>query len=190
MPDGLEYLTGKDMENYLFDMAIAQRWAYKNRFAIAVAIIRGMEWYVSGVTESIHNYIQDGIIRKGAIDAGLNVPVIIPLNMRDGFILGVGKGNADWNFSAPHGAGRIMSRSKAFKTLSMDDFTSSMEGIHTTSISQGTLDEAPMAYKPAQSIIDAIQQTVEIKDIIRPVYNFKAPESRGRGKITHEPQQL
>jgi RNA-splicing ligase RtcB len=123
-----------------------------------------------------HNYIDmnKNIIRKGAISAEKDEKVIIPLNMRDGSIIAIGKGNEDWNYSAPHGAGRILSRRAAKKQLSMDEFIKSMNGIYTTSLSESTLDESPMAYKPMQEIIAYIKDTVEIIDIIKPVYNFKA----------------
>lgn len=177
-PAGMEALTGQDIEDYLNDATIVQRWAASNRWTISEIIRAHMGWNdVTDLTESIHNYIECGIIRKGAISAESNRKVIIPLNMRDGYILGIGKGNADWNYSAPHGAGRIMSRSQAFKSLNMEDYTASMDGIFSTSVDKSTLDEAPMAYKPMESIISAISDTVEIREIIKPVYNFKASES-------------
>ena len=128
--------------------------------------------------ETIHNYIsfEDNIVRKGAISAKKGEKVLIPMNMRDGCIIGIGKGNDDWNQSAPHGAGRIMSRLKAKETFNLEQFKESMEGIYTTSISEDTLDEAPMVYKPMQEIIDCIGDTVEIEKIIKPIYNFKASE--------------
>ena len=117
---------------------------------------------------------EDGIMRKGAVSARQNERLIIPMNMRDGSLLCVGKGNADWNFSAPHGAGRIMSRGQAKRTISLDEYTESMEGIYTTCVNQGTLDESPMAYKPMEEIISNVGDTVEIADTIKPIYNFKA----------------
>lgn len=128
--------------------------------------------------ECIHNYIDhnSNIVRKGAISAKLGEKVLIPINMRDGCILGTGKGNDDWNCSAPHGAGRLMSRSKAKETLSLNDYSTSMSGIYTTSVSEETIDEAPMAYKPIEEIMDCIKDTVDILAVLKPVYNFKASE--------------
>lgn len=130
--------------------------------------------------ETIHNYIdlETNIVRKGAISARKGEKLLIPLNMRDGCILGVGKGNDDWNQSAPHGAGRTLSRKQAQKNISLEDFESSMEGIFTTSVNESTLDESPMVYKPKEEIIENIQDTVEIVRILKPVYNFKASEIR------------
>lgn len=129
--------------------------------------------------ECVHNYINfnDNIIRKGAISAHKDEKVIIPLNMRDGIILGTGLGNSSWNYSAPHGAGRIMSRKQAKRDLNIDDFKNTMKGIYSSTINSKTLDEAPFAYKPSQLIIDAIKDTVEIKQIIKPIYNIKAEEN-------------
>lgn len=127
--------------------------------------------------ESIHNYIgDDNIIRKGAISAQQGERYIIPLNMRDGSLICIGKGNEDWNYSAPHGAGRIMSRAQAFKEIEMDDFKRSMEGIYSETITENTRDESPMVYKPKDEIIQNIQNTVSIETIIRPIFNFKATE--------------
>ena len=178
IPKELCYLTGKYREDYLHDMAICQRFAVLNRNAIASAIIDEMGWHSQGAFETIHNYIEfeSNIVRKGAISAKSGEKLLIPINMRDGCILGVGKGNDDWNCSAPHGAGRLMSRSKAKETLSLEEFHDVMSGIYTTSVERGTLDEAPMAYKPIESIVNNISDTVEITKIIKPVYNFKASE--------------
>lgn len=128
--------------------------------------------------ECIHNYIDhdSNIVRKGAISAKLGEKVLIPINMRDGCILGAGRGNDDWNCSAPHGAGRLMSRSKAKETLSLNDYSASMSGIYTTSVSEETIDEAPMAYKPIEEIMGCIKDTVDILAVLKPVYNFKASE--------------
>jgi RNA-splicing ligase RtcB len=128
--------------------------------------------------ETVHNYISftDNIIRKGAVFAGKGVQLIIPINMRDGSIIATGKGNEDWNQSAPHGAGRLMGRNVAKSTLSMDEYNTTMEGIYTTSVNLSTLDEAPMAYKPMQEILDNIQDTVTVNKIIKPIFNFKAAE--------------
>lgn len=125
---------------------------------------------------TVHNYIdfKDNIIRKGAISAYEGEKVLIPINMRDGSILAIGKGNPDWNYSAPHGAGRIMSRAQAKDNISLEEYQESMEGIYTTSVKESTLDEAPMAYKPIEEIINNIEDTADILDIIKPIYNFKA----------------
>ncbi len=178
IPNELCYLEGPDRENYLHDMKICQEFAVINRKTIAELILEGMGWEMMGEFESIHNYIdhQNNIVRKGAISAYKGQRVLIPLNMRDGCILGIGKGNADWNFSAPHGAGRVLSRMKAKEMISMEDYKASMDGIFTTSVNPGTLDESPMAYKPSKEIIRLVQDTVEVKKIIKPVYNFKASE--------------
>lgn len=174
----LTYVEGKMFLAYLDDMRIAQKFAELNRKAIAKVIITEMEFSLMDSFTTIHNYIDldEMILRKGAISAKRGELVIIPINMRDGSIIATGKGNADWNDSAPHGAGRLMSRKQAKKSLSMEDFQKSMTGIYTTSISKDTLDEAPFAYKPMAEIIDNIQDTVEINKIIKPIYNFKASE--------------
>jgi tRNA-splicing ligase RtcB (3'-phosphate/5'-hydroxy nucleic acid ligase) len=176
-------------DKYLYDAGIiCNRYAAYNRELMACSIMRdflGIKgWrlnYKNGF-HCVHNYIgtmgSGKIIRKGAISAALDEQVIIPLNMRDGCILGIGKGNPEWNQSAPHGAGRLMSRSKAKKELNMDNFRKSMEGIYTTSVNEGTLDESPMAYKDPEMIKSMISGTVEITDIIKPVYNFKATEKK------------
>ncbi|MBR1647196.1 MAG: RtcB family protein [Selenomonadaceae bacterium] len=176
MPEDLCFVYGKYFHQYLHDMEICQQFARRNRELIA-KILLGK----SGLTgvesfHTIHNYIDVGelIIRKGAIAAHAGEKVLIPINMRDGSVLAVGKGNADWNFSAPHGAGRIMSRSQAKEVLSMDDYQTSMAGIYTTSISEGTLDESPQAYKTLDDIIDVIGETVDVVEVMKPVYNFKA----------------
>lgn len=182
LPKDLCYLEGKYREQYLHDMRICQKFAYMNRVMIAQIICDHMGWGV-GVEipdyfECIHNYIDhdSNIVRKGAISAKYGEKVLIPINMRDGCILGTGKGNEDWNCSAPHGAGRIMSRMKAKETLNMSDYSSSMDGIYTTSVSEETIDEAPMAYKPIDEIVECIGETVDILAILKPVYNFKASE--------------
>lgn len=180
LPKDLCYLEGKLREDYLHDMKVCQDFAVHNRRYIASVIVEQMhimhdEWF-----ESIHNYIdfKDNIVRKGAISAKKGELVIIPMNMRDGCIIGVGKGNDDWNQSAPHGAGRIMSRMKARESIDMNDYIKSMDGIYSTSINEDTIDESPMVYKPMKEIIENIGDTVEIVNIIRPLYNFKASEIR------------
>lgn len=187
LPKDLCYLEGKYRDMYLHDMKICQEYASLNRLQIAKEIL--MNYFqltyipeinyppiMSNRFETIHNYIsfEDNIVRKGAISAHKGEKVIIPINMRDGSIIAIGKGNNDWNQSAPHGAGRIISRMKAKNIFQLEDFIKSMEGIYTTSISEETIDEAPFVYKPMQEIIDNIQDTVEILKIIKPIYNFKA----------------
>ena len=177
IPKELCYLTGKSRDDYINDMKICQRFAKQNRLMIALKIMLRMGWCAIDLFETVHNYIDDSnMIRKGAISAKLGEKVLIPINMRDGCIIGVGKGNEDWNCSAPHGAGRIMSRNKARESISMESFRESMEGIYTTSVCESTIDESPMAYKPMDEIIDNIKDTVDISEIIKPVYNFKASE--------------
>lgn len=181
IPKELCYLTGKNRDNYLHDMKICQEFAAKNRQIIMTMIFSKMEWQIGDNMElfqTIHNYIDydTNIVRKGAISARLGEKLLIPINMRDGCIIGVGKGNDDWNQSAPHGAGRIMSRSKAKETVSLEEFNQSMEGIYTTSVNASTLDESPMVYKPMDEIVANIEDTVEILKIIKPIYNFKAAE--------------
>ena len=177
IPKDLCYLTGKYREDYLHDMRICQEFAKLNREAISIAILEAMGWTAIDIFETIHNYIDDeNMIRKGAISAKAGEKLLIPINMRDGCILGVGKGNEDWNCSAPHGAGRIMSRHKAREVISLDEFKESMDGIYTTSVSAETIDEAPLAYKPMDEIVANIEDTVDIFEILKPVYNFKASE--------------
>lgn len=179
LPNELCYLEGKYREMYLHDMKICQRYAKINRQYIASEIISNMNIYTNSLTPAfttIHNYIsfEDNIVRKGAISAKKGEKVLIPINMRDGSIIAVGKGNEDWNNSAPHGAGRIMSRHKAKETFKIEDFKKSMKDVYTTSVVEETIDEAPFVYKPMQEIIDNIQDTVEIEKVIKPIYNFKA----------------
>ena len=179
IPKELCYLTGDQRDSYLRDMALCQYFACMNRGFIADKIVRGMGWEMQSAFETIHNYIdhKTNIVRKGAISAKKGERLLIPINMRDGCIIGVGKGNEDWNCSAPHGAGRIMSRMQAKEILTMDEYQNTMSGIYTTSVCPDTIDEAPMAYKPMQEIIDCIGDTVEIEKIIKPVYNFKAGDA-------------
>lgn len=176
--NALCYVEGKAFEHYLKDMGIAQAYAETNRKAIAEVIIKEMGFAVIESFTTIHNYIDLGekILRKGAISAKTGEGVIIPINMRDGSILAVGKGNEDWNCSAPHGAGRLLSRTKAKQVLTMSSFQESMSGIFTTSVSKNTLDEAPDAYKPMAEILENIRDTVDVVKIIKPIYNFKAAE--------------
>ena len=176
LPDDLCYLTGEYREDYLHDMKICQEYASLNRKYIALEILNKYGIVARNKFETIHNYInfEDNIVRKGAIRANKGERVIIPINMRDGSIIAIGKGNKEWNNSAPHGAGRLMSRMKAKETFQLDEFVRSMEGIYTTSVVEETIDEAPFVYKPMQEIIDNIKETVEIERIIKPIYNFKA----------------
>ena len=178
LPKDLCYLEGKLREDYLHDMKICQEFASRNRREIAFVIMSKMNLDCINYFETIHNYIsfEDNIVRKGAISAKKGEKVLIPMNMRDGCIIGIGKGNDDWNQSAPHGAGRIMSRMKAKETFNLDEYKESMKNIYTTSVNENTIDEAPFVYKPMQEIIDNIGDTVDIIKIIKPIYNFKANE--------------
>ena len=174
----LAYVDGVNFSNYIHDMDIMQHYAYVNRKAIMDTLIKKVGFVVSDRFTTVHNYIDTTkmILRKGAISAYFGEKVIIPMNMRDGSLICTGKGNSDWNYSAPHGAGRLMSRSKAKATISMDEYKESMQNVYTSSVNQSTLDEAPMAYKPMDEIIENIKDTVEIVSQIKPIYNFKAGE--------------
>ncbi len=176
LPEALCYVEGERREEYLHDMRLCQQWAVLNRRLIANLLLRFFERAeVREVFESVHNYISDdNIIRKGAISAAEGQRCIIPLNMRDGSLICTGKGNPDWNCSAPHGAGRVLSRSQAYEKITMADFEASMAGIYSESVNDFTRDESPMVYKPASEIIANIGDTVNIDTIIRPVFNFKA----------------
>lgn len=176
IPADLAYLEGENLKDYLHDMAIVQEYATWNRFAIATEIMAHLGIATAEIFSSVHNYIntEEMILRKGAISAAKGKKLVIPLSMADGAIIGLGKGHPAWNYSAPHGAGRQMSRAKAKHNLSLDDFAASMSGIYTTSVCADTLDEAPAAYKPAASILENIKDTVEVLEIIKPIYNFKA----------------
>lgn len=178
IPKELCYLMGKYREKYLHDMKICQEYATENRKVMAQIILEKANLSSEYTFETIHNYIErdTNMVRKGAISAKKDELLLIPINMRDGCILGKGKGNEDWNHSAPHGAGRIMSRSKAKKIVNMDEYQKSMVGIYTTSVNTGTLDEAPMVYKPMEEIVSNIEDTVEVIKILKPIYNFKACE--------------
>lgn len=176
--ESLDYVTDDNLKKYLYDMDVAQRFASQNRIKMATKILSYLEIDPSSniVCDTVHNYIdiESKIIRKGAVSAKDGELLVIPINMRDGAILCVGKGNPEWNESAPHGAGRIMSRHQAKTELSLGDFEKEMNGIYTTTATQETIDEAPMAYKPIESIINIIQDTVTIQKRIYPIYNFKA----------------
>lgn len=178
VPSGLEFLTDETgMLEYLEDIKIAQCYAKWNRAEIILDILKFLNIHSNGldIVKSVHNYIDtdSGYIRKGAISAKEGEKIVIPLNMRDGVIIGTGKGNKAYNYSAPHGAGRILSRVKAKETLTMENFVKDMEGVYTSSIQASTLDESPRAYKDKQLIIDNIKDTVDIDFIMKPVYNFK-----------------
>ncbi len=176
LPTDLCYVEGEPREHYLHDMRICQRWAVLNRKLISLLLMRFFpEVAVLEEFESVHNYISDeNIIRKGSISAAKGERCIIPLNMRDGSLLCTGKGNPDWNYSAPHGAGRVLSRTQAYEKITMEDFEASMQGIYSESVNDFTRDESPMVYKPASEIIANIGDTVTIDTVIRPIFNFKA----------------
>ena len=176
MPEDLCYLYGQFFDDYLHDVEICQRFARRNREKIAEVLLARTGMTGGEAFHTIHNYIDtdEMILRKGAIAAHAGEKVLIPINMRDGSVLAIGKGNPEWNYSAPHGAGRIMSRTKAKNELDMEAYRKSMEGIYTTSVNEKTLDEAPMAYKSLEDIIDVIKESVDIIEIMKPIYNFKA----------------
>ncbi len=176
MPEDLCYLSGKYLEDYLHDIKICQDFARKNREKMAEIILDKANIKALEAFHTTHNYIDtdEMILRKGSIAAHKGEKVLIPINMRDGSILALGKGNPDWNYSAPHGAGRLMSRTKAKESLDMDEYKDSMKGIFTSSVNEGTIDEAPMAYKSINDIIDVIGESVDIIEVIKPIYNFKA----------------
>lgn len=177
-PFELAYVTSKLMEDYLHDLQIAQAFAELNRQTIAHEIVKGMKWTVEDHFSTVHNYIdlEERILRKGAVSAKMGERLIIPMNMRDGCLLCRGKGNTDWNQSAPHGAGRLMSRADARQSLTLSQYKKEMQGIYTTCINRETLDESPMAYKPMEQILSQIGPTVEVLDRLRPMYNLKAGE--------------
>jgi RNA-splicing ligase RtcB len=181
IPKDLAYVTGVLFDDYINDMKITQGFAAINRKAMMRVVFKGLEIADGSDYENfttVHNYIDTDamILRKGAVSAKANEKLLIPINMRDGSLVCKGLGNPDWNYSAPHGAGRVMSRNKAFKTLSLDNFKEQMAGIYSTSINKGTLDESPMVYKNMDDIVRNIAPTAEIVNIIKPVYNFKAAE--------------
>lgn len=178
IPKDLAYVEGDLFEQYLHDMRIAQKFAELNRQAMIDTIIMTMGLHVEEQFTTIHNYIDTDnmILRKGAVSAQAGEKLLIPINMRDGSLLCTGKGNPDWNFSAPHGAGRLMSRSAAKEAFTVDEFREEMTGIYTTSVGRSTLDECPMAYKGMADIVDNIGPTVTVGTVIKPVYNFKASD--------------
>lgn len=176
VPKALAYCSGQLMEDYIHDMKIVQHFAMLNRKAMMDEIIRGMKLKVEEEFTTIHNYIDTDsmILRKGAVSAKAGEKLLIPINMRDGSLVCIGKGNPDWNYSAPHGAGRLMSRNKAKNSYTVSEFKKQMAGIYTTSVNAETLDECPMAYKGMEDIVNNIGDTAEIVNIIKPIYNFKA----------------
>ena len=178
IPEDLCFLYGSYLEDYLHDVEVCQRFARRNREKMAEILLERTGIAAGEAFHTIHNYIdtKEMILRKGAIAAHAGEKVLIPINMRDGSVLAVGKGNAEWNYSAPHGAGRIMSRKAAKDKLSLEEYRETMKGIYTTSVNEATLDEAPMAYKSLDDIIDVIRDSVDIIDVMKPVYNFKASE--------------
>ena len=179
IPRPLAYVSGALFEDYLHDMRIVQRFAALNRQAMVDEIVKGMKLHIEEQFTTIHNYIDTEamVLRKGAVSAQAGEQLLIPINMRDGSLLCVGKGNEDWNCSAPHGAGRLMSRSEAKESFTVSEFKKQMAGVYTTSVGRGTLDECPMAYKGMEDILANIAPTAEVQEILRPVYNFKAGES-------------
>ena len=178
IPDDLCFLSGKYMEDYIHDIKICQAFARRNREKMAEIILERTGLIGGYSFHTVHNYIdtEEMILRKGAIAAHAGEKVLIPINMKDGSILAMGKGNPEWNYSAPHGAGRVMSRKDAKNNLALEDFHEAMQGIYTTSVSRSTLDEAPMAYKSLDAIIDVIRESVDIIEVLKPIYNFKASE--------------
>ena len=176
VPKNLAYVSGQLFEDYIHDMKIVQHFAVLNRRAMMTEIIRGMKLTPVEQFTTIHIDTENMILRKGSVSAQAGEKLIIPINMRDGSLICTGKGNPDWNFSAPHGAGRLMSRGEAKQSFTVSEFKKQMEGIYTTSVGQGTLDECPMAYKGMNDILDNIGDTAEVNEIIKPIYNFKAGE--------------
>lgn len=178
VPKHLAYCEGELFDQYIHDMKIVQKFAMLNRQVMMDEIIKGMHLHVEEQFTTIHNYIDTDkmILRKGAVSAEAGERLLIPINMRDGSLLCTGKGSAEWNFSAPHGAGRLMSRSEAKQSFTVSEFKKQMKGIYTSTVSASTLDECPMAYKPIEDIVNNIGDTVTVNEIIKPIYNFKAGE--------------
>ena len=176
IPEDLCYVYGEYFENYLHDVEICQKFARRNRELIAEIILEKTGLTGTDAFHTIHNYIDtdEMILRKGAIAAHEGEKVLIPINMRDGSVLAIGKGNPEWNYSAPHGAGRVMSRTQAKNVLNIKEYEEAMKGIYTTSVNMGTIDEAPMAYKRLEDIIDVIKESVDVVDVMKPLFNYKA----------------
>ena len=179
IPKALAYLEGEMFEIYIHDMKLVQQYATLNRKAMAEDIIEALGLHISETFTTIHNYIDTDamILRKGSVSAKDGEKLLIPINMRDGSLICIGKGNPDWNYSAPHGAGRLYSRMQAKKSFNLEEFKQAMDGIYTTSINEYTLDECPMAYKNIEDIVNNITPTAEIIKVIKPIYNFKAGET-------------
>lgn len=182
VPDHLAYVFGSAFDDYIHDMKIVQEFAMLNRKAMMDDIIRSMKLKVTDEFTTVHNYIdtENMIVRKGSVSAQKGERLIIPINMRDGSLICIGKGNPDWNFSAPHGAGRLFSRSQAKQSFTVSEFKKQMVGIYSSTINSATLDECPMAYKSMNDIVDNIGDTVDIIEVIKPIYNYKAGEENGR----------
>lgn len=178
VPEDLCWLYGSFLEDYLHDVEICQRFSRRSRERMAEIILARTGMTAVEAFHTIHNYIDtdEMILRKGAIAAHAGEKILIPINMRDGSVIAVGKGNPEWNYSAPHGAGRVMSRAMAKRSVSMEEYKAAMEGIYTTSVNENTLDEAPLVYKSPEDIIDVIHESVDVLDVIKPVYNFKAAD--------------
>lgn len=178
IPADLCYLYGTYLDDYLHDVEICQQFAKRSRERMAEIILERTGMTAHSAFHTIHNYIdtQEMILRKGAIAAHKDELVLIPINMRDGSVLARGKGNPEWNYSAPHGAGRLMSRTKARETLDLEAYKKTMEGIYTTSVNEATIDEAPMAYKSLEDIVDVIRDAVDVIEVLKPIYNFKASD--------------
>ena len=176
IPKSLAYVSGNLFDCYIHDMKIVQKYAELNRQAMTDEILKGMKLHEEESFTTVHNYIDTDsmILRKGAVSAQKGERLLIPINMRDGSLICIGKGNDDWNCSAPHGAGRLMSRSAAKESFTVSEFKNQMSGIYTSSVNKGTLDECPMAYKKIDDIVDNIADTADIEKIIKPIYNFKA----------------
>lgn len=176
IPADLCYLCGNYLEDYLHDVEICQTFAARSRELMAEILLAKTGLTGTDGFHTVHNYIDtnERILRKGAIAAHKGEKVLIPINMRDGSVLAIGKGNPDWNYSAPHGAGRLLSRTAAKEQLDMQTYRQAMQGIYTTSVNEKTLDEAPMAYKSLEDIMDTIQESVDVLDVMKPIYNFKA----------------
>lgn len=178
VPEDLCWLHGSFLEDYLHDVEICQQFACRSREKMAEILLERTGMTAGSSFHTIHNYIdtQEKILRKGAIAAHAGEKVLIPINMRDGSVIATGKGNPEWNYSAPHGAGRVMSRAAARASVNLEEYRKSMEGIYTTSVNKNTIDEAPMVYKSLEDIIGVISESVDIVDIMKPVYNFKAAD--------------
>lgn len=178
MDKNLAYVEGDLLDDYLHDMAMVQQYASLNRRAMVQEIVKAMKFKIDEQFTTIHNYIdlENMVLRKGAISAQKGERVLIPINMRDGSLVCIGKGNPDWNCSAPHGAGRLMSRSVAKQNVTLSQFKASMEGVYSTTVTRSTIDESPFAYKPMQEIVENVTDTVDIIKTIKPIYNFKAAE--------------